>query len=137
MSSPIVGLISDPEGVQYVLVFGDGVLSIFMEAFATGPAEVPTVAEIDAWMSEQNQRGAETASIISTLPMPVSVFVQHVKVKGVPRVRPELRGMAQEPWSSVLRAMWVKLDGRQSTLPPGYAFRPALTVALVRHAAAC
>lgn len=137
MSRSIVGLISAPDGTQHVLVYGDEVLSIFMEAFAPAPCPAPLVSDIDDWMSAHNQLGTETASIVPAVPMPVAVFVQYVKVNGVPRVRPELRGMAQEPWSSVLRAMQVKLRGGPSALPTGYTFQPAATVVLTREHADC
>lgn len=137
MSRYIVGLISTPAGHQHALVYGDDVLSIFMPAFATSPGPAPLVSDLDDWVKARNLEGVECANLLPVFPVPVATFTRYVKVNGVPRVRPELRGMAQEPWAGVIRAIKTRLDGGATTLPDGFTFQPAATVMLAREHATC
>lgn len=137
MPRSIVGLMSAPGGCQHVLVYADDVLSIFMDAFATMPSHAPLVSDLDAWIGARCSEGVECVVMLPIYPVPVAAFTRRAMVGGAMRIIPELRGMAQEPWAGVIRAMKARLDGGANTLPAGFTFQPAATVVLAREHATC
>ena len=137
MSRSIVGLMSAPGGCQHVLVYAGDVVCIFMDAFATTPGHAPLVSDLDEWIGSRGGDGVECVIVLPIYPVPVAAFTRRAMVRGAMRIIPELRGMAQEPWAGVIRAMKTRLDGGAATLPDGFTFQPAATVMLAREHATC
>lgn len=117
--SSTVGLIFTPENARHIFFRRQGMVAIFCDPYEG--TDLPLMDEADRWVAERFEIGAEFYTVVSGVPFPLRTKMRAVKDEhGIPRVKPEMVGMLEHPWISVMSGLCAMLTGQPGSLPKGY-----------------